>query len=289
MNNLRNILIICGFIIHLAGFSQSDTILKESFVNIATLIVDFDSYEFEGGDMSYYSCASCPIDSIPFTIDYDSPGDFGGVTFKLSSQQDTVFHATIIWMGTGQIYYPDEFNLQAPFINSNTVINRPDDLRYIYTDGNVITDPGLLNKADSAWSSIESLEITKLFAEQEYKSAIYLYPPTVGMFDATEAKWVIFLYNNGKSNTITNNYIEKTQVQIFPNPTNRGGKINLNLTNTNITTYRICNSLGQLLDWGEVLSNGQQLDMTFVNSGLYFLLLTDENNKMIATEKIIVE
>jgi hypothetical protein len=286
MKNFKNIFLFIGVLITINSYCQNDAIIKKGYVNIATLIVDYDTYNFEGGDISYYSCSDCPIDSIPFTIDYDSPGDFGGVTFKLSELQDTVFSATIIWMGTGQIYYPNEFSMQGSFLDTNKVTNKPNDLRYIDTDGNAITDAYLLNKADSAWNAIDSLKITELFAENRFKSAIYLYPPSVGAFDPNVAKWIIFLYQYDQSNAINSNGFNNTHIQIFSNPVNGVEKINLNLK---ITNYRIFNSSGQLVDKGEFLSNVHQIDVTILNSGLYFLHLSDENNEIISTEKFIIE
>lgn len=278
-----------GFLVTLNSYSQNDSIIKNGFVSIATLIVDYSTNDFDGGNISYYSCADCDIDSIPISVDYDSPGDFGGVTFKLSSLQDTIFDATIIWMGIGQINYPNEFSELAPFTNTNIAINKPNDFRYIGTDGNSITDDYLINKANSAWNTIDSLEITNLFAEKGFKSAIYLYPPTVGMFDPNAAKWIIFLYHNDQLNAIDSNSSKRTQLQITPNPTNGEVTIVLNLTNLDKTNYKIFNQSGQLVAKGEFLGCYYQLDMSLLNSGLYFLHLSDKNNKIIAIEKIIIE
>ena len=99
MKKCKPVFLLIGILVHLNSYSQNDTIIKNGYVNIATLMVDFDTYAFEGGNMSYYVCPNCAVDSIPFLIDYNDPLDFGGITFYLSPVYDTVFNASIIWMG----------------------------------------------------------------------------------------------------------------------------------------------------------------------------------------------
>lgn len=288
MNTQRNILLAFLFLIQLSAYTQTDEIIKKNHVSFATLIVDYDTYEFEGGNISYYTCPTCPIDSIPFTIDYKEPLDFGRITMKFMTLPDTIFDATIIWMGTGQIYYPSEYNNQTPFNNNNILTNKTDDIKYLYMDGNVLNDAELLQKADSAWNSIDSLDITKQFADNGFESAIYFYPPTQGMFDPNVAKWIIFLYHADKSNAIDKN-ARNNQSLIFPNPIKKGENIQIKNTNTNIRNYRITNSLGQLINTGEVLSGDNQINVSQLNSGLYFIYLSDINNTVISTEKLIIE
>ncbi len=287
MNYLRVILLFVGFGFQLTGYSQTDTIIKHDIVNLATLIVDFETYEFEGGDISYYSCANCSTDSIPFTIDYQAPCDFGGVTFTLSSTQETVFDATIVWMGLGYILYPNSFGLSAPFINANRLTTKPSDLKYIYAHGSEIVDANEILAADSAWNSIDSLEITNLFAENGFEATILLYTPTVGLFNPAVAKWIIFLYHYDAVSTA--NKFEETQLKIFPNPTNGVLKIDFNSINIDILNYRVFNQTGQLVVKGDFAGSDYKLDLSELNSGLYFLQLSDKNNAILSTEKIIVE
>lgn len=289
MRNFKYIGLLLGVIFYLKGYSQNDIIIKSGYVNFATLIVDYDTYSFEGGDLSYYSCPNCTMDSIPLTIDYDSPEDYGGVTFKLSSLPDTLFNATIIWMGNGEIYYPSEFTMQSPFIDTNLATIIPSDLKYIGMIGNEVSDADFLKKADSAWSSIDSLKVTRLFAENGFKSAIYLYAPSVGMFDPSVAKWIIFFYHYDQANLIKSHFKEETHIQMFPNPSKGVEKINLTLINTQISKYKIFNSSGQLVDSGGFLNNVYNLDVTQLNAGLYLLQLSNENNNVISTEKILIE
>lgn len=289
MKNLA--LITCTIILCLTSniYCNNSTIIKKGYVNIATLIVDYESYAFEGGNISYYTCPDCEIDNFPISVNYISPGDFGGITFELASTHDTIFDATIIWMGTGQIYYPEEFSIETPFTNSNVLTNKPNDLRYMNEEGKVMTSEYLLNKADSAWNVIDSLEITQLFAEKGYESLIYVYPPTVGAFDPSVAKWLIFLYHNDKSSDITLASKKNTLVQITPNPAHEELKIELDSQIKGHANYKIFNQSGKLISKEKILGNSQTIDVSALNSGLYFLQLSDKNNAVIATEKVVIE
>ncbi len=220
MKKLKIIFIITGVLVHFNSHCQNDSIIKSGLVTIATLIVDFESDNFEGGNISYYSCADCAADSIPFTIIHNAPGEFGVITFKLLSYQSTVFNATIFWGGSGQIYYPDEISILSPFINGGSAINKPDDLRYMRWDGTAMdsistSDSYRINKAALAWDEINQLSITNQFAEKGFKSAIYLYQPNVG-FLYPGAKWVIFLYHNDVINSINTNKEGKNTVTCYP-------------------------------------------------------------------------
>ena len=148
----------------------------------------------------------------------------------------------------------------------------------IDTEGDEIVESYFLDKADSAWNAIDSLKISKLFAENGFKAAIYLYPPMVGTFNPNIAKWIIFLYHYEQENSINNHNKQETYIQIFPNPTNKNKKINLNLSNTQISYYKIFNSLGLLVDTGNFLGDEYQIDMSKLNEGSYFLQLSNENN-----------
>jgi hypothetical protein len=288
MKRIKLLLLLFGFLVQLNSYSQNDTIIKNGYISMATLMVNYSTHAFDGGDIAYYSCPSCAIDSIPFVIDYVAPGDFGGVSFKLSPSQDTVFHATIIWMGTGQIYYPASFSTLAPFANNNVLTNKPSDLRYIDTNGSEITETSLINKADSAWNAIDSLEITGLFADKGFKSAIYLYPPRVGMFDPNVAKWIIFLYHNA-TNTVYDTKGDSPQLLLFPNPANSLLEIKLRNTNSDKIVYRILDSAGKLVDRGNFYGEVHQLDISSLNPGIYLLHLSDQHKNMIAAEKLIIE
>jgi hypothetical protein len=52
--------------------------------------------------------------------------------------------------------------------------------------------------ARRAWAAVSSLDIVARFRRPSARVGFYLYPPTVGLFDPTKARWIIFLYSPGK-------------------------------------------------------------------------------------------
>lgn len=283
MRKILFLFLISGFTATFSSYGQGDSIIKNGVVSLATLVVDYTTNNFEGGNIAYYSCNDCGNDSIPFNIFYNSRLDFGDVTFKLSSLHDTVFHASIIWSGIGRIKYPVIFSKLPPFFNTSVTIKKPEDLLYI---GIYELKEYFLIEADSVWNAIKSLEITKLFYEKGFKSTIYLYTPTVGVVDPTVAKWIIFLYHNDQINAISYN---KVPVLITPNPTDGEVTITLNVANQDKTIYNIINQSGQLVAEGDFLGCSHKLNFSILSPGLYYLKLIDKNKRTLATEKIILE
>ena len=157
MKTLNSFFLLAFIILQINVFGQINSFSEQGMVNIATLKVDFDTYAFEGGNMAYYHCEDCNNDSIPLLIEYIEPGDFGGITFTLSPSIDTIFDATIIWGGDGTIQYPS-FSNYTPIGENYT--EKPNNIRLLYMDRMPIEQDYLLEKIDSVWAVVDSLDIT---------------------------------------------------------------------------------------------------------------------------------
>lgn len=179
----------------LSGYGQSDRIIKPYNLNLCVLIVDYTTYNFEGGNISYYERCDY-TENLPFVIDYKSPSDIGWITFRIKTTSDIVFDASIIWNGTGEINYPEEFSNSEPFDKIyKKVSKKPTHIEYFKSNGDRITnDVFFIQKADSAWNAVSSMNIINKFSYVKYKVGIYMYAPRVGQFDPKDAKWIIFLY-----------------------------------------------------------------------------------------------
>jgi hypothetical protein len=273
---------VFAFCLQSSTYSQTNVILEE-YLNLATFIVDYDTYAFEGGHIGYYQlCNECTTDSIPFLIDYDSPGDFGGINFSIQHTLDTIFKATIIWMGTGQIYYPESFSTDFPFTDSSAFVPMPADIEIYNADGLKLTDSSSLHYADTVWGAIDSLVVSNLFAEVGFKAAIYLYPPTVGAFDPSVAKWVVWLFYNPK--TSGNMYEDNiNNIRFFPNPTS--GLLVLKEPIREKTIIEVYNSSGIRVMQICPEINSAELDFYNLPKGLYLLKMY--SNSGIKTNKFI--
>jgi len=170
-------------------------------MNLAVLVSDYSTYEFEEGTLNYYPpCASCDQKGLPFDLIYNPPGDFGDIAFKYSENGDTLFYGTIVWMGHGAISYPTDFYDKSEFEWMSSRPNAPASIEYFDVFGS--DRETFKAKADSAWQRVRSLDIVAEFAKTEYRVGIYMYPPSVGVFDPSVAKWVIFVYRGRSSHLI---------------------------------------------------------------------------------------
>ncbi|WP_243347715.1 T9SS type A sorting domain-containing protein [Parabacteroides sp. FAFU027] len=268
------------FVLLLAGFMQ----LFSQHVVVATLKVDYNSYVFEGGNLSEYNCKDCDNTTLPFVTDFHSPGDFGSITFLLKPTSDTIFYATIIWMGTGQIYYPKNFTTDFPYLSpglSQRVIPMPVNVTWYDMDGKVTVDSSFIKKAIPAWHAIDTLLITRAFSNHPYQAAIYLYPPSVGVFNPDVAKWIVFLYLSGKG-LVTNEEINEEKIGIFPNPTSE--YLVVSGFAGRFVKYALVDVSGRVIQSGRL--SGNTISMSGLSSGMYLLRLFD--SKEFALEPIKV-
>jgi len=73
------------------------------------LKVDVDTPAFDGGVEMNLRKLNGTLNEIPITTKFEGGGDFYSQTFTYGLMNDTVFHASVVWMGTGKIIYPGTF------------------------------------------------------------------------------------------------------------------------------------------------------------------------------------
>lgn len=165
--------------------------LDPDSTNIGILVLDYLTYEFEGGWVGHFSpCNGCGQDSLPFEQIYEPPLDLGSVTFRYKETGDTLLYASIVWMADGRIIYPSELLPPNNFHPLGVMPDAPVGIEYFHNDGK--TQP--YAKADSAWSSMRNLDIVGEFASSRYRVGVYWYGPTAPGEDFERDRWVIFLY-----------------------------------------------------------------------------------------------
>jgi hypothetical protein len=194
---------------------------------------------------------------------------------------DTVLYATIIWMGTGQIYHPIDFSLTYPFNKINHKVDKPDLIEYYNFYGEkVYYDSIFIKSADSAWNQIDSLEITRLFADQDYKVGIYLYPPTVGMFNPYVAKWIVFLYFNDLSSSVPEASLNSPNFpfMLYPNPCQNYFNITSQIPTSASCVWELLDLRGKSLMKGKFLTETKKVNVGSLLPGTYILRICDEEN-----------
>lgn len=164
-------------------------------LNLVILSVDFLSYSFEGASLEYYPMYSqSPMDSFTFVFErVPYPGEWGSFeTFLHLESLDTFFCGLSIWEGPGRIIYPKMFTSPGNFNRTNEYVPPPASKIYIIETTYLQHDVFKM-KADSAWSSVHSLDVVKGFSNGDYHIAAYLFTPDVGGVDPYKARWIIFM------------------------------------------------------------------------------------------------
>ena len=85
---------------------------------VLLLQVDFETNTFEGGKELIFPEAS------EFTIShiYNSPGDFGDITLKYAEVDQTLFAGGIVWMGLGEMTFPESIDSADGFQTIENVV-----------------------------------------------------------------------------------------------------------------------------------------------------------------------
>lgn len=101
---IRMLILLLIALITPQTLAQSFGGIVEDSMNFAILISNYQSYELEMGHFSTHQlCNNCDSIGLPLEMIFETPADEGSITFKYNLTFDTLFYATIIWLGTGQI------------------------------------------------------------------------------------------------------------------------------------------------------------------------------------------
>ena len=279
---------------HCCSQISANGFIKEDSMNLAILVLDFLSYEFEEANISYYPlCDSCDLDSLPFVVKFTSPMDYGEILFKYSPNADTLFYASIWWMGMGEIYYPDQFLPSSEFEYQTSSISLPNHVQYFdyWLIPGYCSEERFKEKADSAWMTIDSLLIVEEISQYTFRVGIYAYTPSVGMFDPYLAKWIIFLYyGNSFSTGITDLSHNTADVRSFPNPFTTSTTLSFRLEkpdNVRFTVYNVHSQIVYTIE-GRREKGEQKIEWNAegLPAGMYFYRL--EAGDRICCGKLVV-
>jgi hypothetical protein len=156
--------------------------------NVLMLKVDFQTNTFEGGKELTFTKES---ETFTITNVYNPPGDFGNLKLVYSEINETLFYGTIIWMGKGEMTFPE--NLLTA-----------DKFDYVATDDYVIPSAGFENvfnpyektyDYNKVWSSVQALVKVRQYLRSNPDATVklFLYTPSVGMGNPADWDWIIFL------------------------------------------------------------------------------------------------
>jgi|GEM_PF-5746236 len=93
-----------------------------------------------------------------------------------------------------------------------------------------------------------------------------------------------FLPTNELVTSLENELLENVNTQMYPNPVRDYLRISVPGTNLNLTIY---NLLGEEIFKENLIFKESEIDLSFLEEGLYFIDIMDEKNKVLSISKII--
>lgn len=157
---------------------------------VLLLKVDYLTNTFQGGKETTYA-----ENSNSFTISHQSvPAvDFGNIKLKYNEINQILFDGDIIWMGLGQIHYPQNMLAANQFEAVLTA-----DIVFPTTNFNhILPEPNLSNNYNQVWMAVQNLVKVRQYLISNPTGVVhlYLYTPSVGIGNPADWKWIILMKN----------------------------------------------------------------------------------------------
>lgn len=157
---------------------------------VLLLKVDYLTNTFQGGKETTYT-----ENSNSFTISHQSvpAGDFGNIKLKYDEINQILFDGDIIWMGLGQIHYPQNMLAANQFEAVLTA-----DIVFPSTSFNhILPQSNLSNNYNQVWMAVQNLVKVRQYLISNPTGVVhlYLYTPSVGVGNPADWKWIILMKN----------------------------------------------------------------------------------------------
>ena len=171
-------------------FTESD--LKESDLRKDILIskVDYVTFQYKGFYALNVSGKTNDGELIPVIADYQAPSDFGFIRLYYQSTENLLLDGTIVWNGCGKLAFPERFRAGLP-VQERILYPGKERFARLGENGKYIEtiDEG---EMQHIWQSISyQKEFQHYFGNSTKKIAVYLYAPSVGMFDPYSAYYLV--------------------------------------------------------------------------------------------------
>ena len=171
-------------------FTESD--LKESDLRKDILIskVDYVTFQYKGFYALNVSGKTNEGELIPVIADYQAPGDFGFIRLYYQTTENLLLDGTIVWNGCGKLAFPERFRAGLP-VQERILYPGMERFARLGENGKYIEtiDEG---EMQHIWQSVSyQKEFQHYFGNSTKKIAVYLYAPSVGMFDPYSAYYLV--------------------------------------------------------------------------------------------------
>jgi len=195
---MKNKILVMGLGLLLVACSDETTapVEKVKENKVLMLKVDLLTSAFEGGKELTFDEAS----AFTIGVDYESPGDFGGIKLKYQELNAPLFEGTIHWMGRGEMSYP-EIDTPQSFATVDSAVALPAEsmLEVVqYLDPAMPLDEWpYLPEYATLWDAVDNLKLVKDYraANPNSKVNFFLYTPSVGVGNPEHWDWFIILKN----------------------------------------------------------------------------------------------
>jgi len=186
---IKNIFAASLIILMISGCKKDESI-SPGDGSLILLKIDYQTFKFEGANEEKINIKSSSDLSIPITVDYKAPGDFGYIKLYYGSQKKLLFDATIIWIGEGQISYPKNFNNSSDYSFLETKQAYPGDEKFQYISSD---SPPNTETLRNIWDAVSQLAIMPKYLSAGKKIGVMRYTPGVGLGNPETWKWIVLL------------------------------------------------------------------------------------------------
>lgn len=187
-------LLIFAIFLFTCSNSDHNMVLPVNENKVLLLKVDFTTTALEGAKELIFEGNS---ENFTINYDYQAPGDFGNIRLMYQELNEAIFDGSIIWMGTGEMAFPDSL-ISAENLNT---IDAPVEIPPAALFQNVMYDEFAYYPEDidyaTIWDAIDNLELVSEYRANNPNSTInvFLYTPSVGVGNPLEWDYFIILKN----------------------------------------------------------------------------------------------
>lgn len=162
---------------------------------VLLLKVDLLTNAFEGGKELTFP------DNNNFTIstDFNPAGDFGDITLNYEEVGMPIFAGEIIWMGLGQMTFPESMDASGEFSTIQNPVSQPSESQFSLVSVDEPETSPFLSEIDydAIWAAVDNLAAVKEFRDSNPDAQVnlFLYTPSVGIGDPADWDWIVILKN----------------------------------------------------------------------------------------------
>jgi len=262
-------LLLCGLQFAFAWINEAEGDGRDPANEVLILKVDYTTNIFEGGQILRFP--DKPAETLTITYDYRPPGDFGDIKLYYDEIDELLFYGDIIWMGCGEILFPDTWMAPDEFLKNYKSVYLQNGFLNVFPNFEI-------EITEDVWNSVQCLEILQEFlASNPTQQVQYLfYTPSVGVGNPEDWKWILFLHKPFTTTAVSTTV--SSDVEIYPVTQD---KLFVKAVN-NDWSYRIYDNQGRLLQYGTGKSD---IDVSRFKNGIY--ILNVDNDGKFYSQKFI--